>query len=49
MTPEEEIKKLTAELNQHNYNYYMLDNPVISDEEFDHLLRHLQDLEKKIP
>lgn len=27
----------------------MLDNPVISDEEFDHLLRHLQDLEKKYP
>lgn len=49
MTPEEEIKRLTAELNQHNYNYYMLDNPVISDEEFDHLLRRLQDLEKQYP
>ena len=49
MTPQEEIKKLTDELNQHNYNYYMLDNPVISDEQFDHLLRHLMDLEKQYP
>lgn len=49
MTPEQEIKKLTDELNQHNYNYYMLDQPVISDEEFDHLLRRLQDLEKQYP
>ncbi len=46
---EEEIKRLTAELNRHNYNYYMLDAPVISDYEFDQLLRHLQELEKAHP
>ena len=46
---EEEIIRLTAELNRHNYNYYMLDAPVISDYEFDQLLRHLQELEKAHP
>lgn len=49
MTPEERIITLTAELNRHNYNYYMLDAPVISDYEFDQLLRELQDLEKQYP
>ena len=49
MTPEQEILQLTADLNRHNYNYYMLDAPVISDYEFDQLLRHLQDLEKQYP
>ncbi|HPT52860.1 MAG TPA: NAD-dependent DNA ligase LigA [Bacteroidales bacterium] len=46
---EEQIKKLTDELNQHNYHYYMLDNPVISDFEFDKLLRELMNLEKTYP
>lgn len=49
MTPEQQIIALTADLNQHNYNYYMLDAPVISDYEFDQLLRQLQDLEKQYP
>ena len=49
MTPEQEILQLTADLNRHNYNYYMLDAPVISDYEFDQLLRRLQDLEKQYP
>lgn len=31
----EKIKQLTDEINQHNYNYYMLDNPTIGDYEFD--------------
>ena len=31
----ETIKSLREELNQHNYNYYVLDNPTISDYEFD--------------
>lgn len=46
---EEEMVRLTADLNRHNYNYYMLDAPVISDYEFDQLLRKLQDLEKQHP
>ena len=43
------ITKLRAELNQHNYNYYVLDNPTISDFEFDMKLKELQDLESKYP
>lgn len=43
------IEQLRNELNQHNYNYYVLDNPTISDYEFDQKLKELQDLEKKYP
>ena len=46
---ENEIIQLTADLNRHNYNYYILDAPVISDFEFDQLLRKLQDLEREHP
>ena len=45
----ESIKNLRNELNQHNYNYYVLDNPMISDFEFDNKLKQLQDLEAKHP
>ncbi|MDI1472733.1 DNA ligase [Thermodesulfovibrio sp. N1] len=48
--PEEikkEIEKLVKEINYHNYRYYVLDSPVISDEEYDMLLRKLKELEKK--
>jgi len=45
----ETITKLREELNQHNYNYYTLDNPTISDYEFDIKLKELQDLEAKHP
>ena len=41
----ETITNLRAELNQHNYNYYVLDNPTISDFEFDQKLKQLQELE----
>ena len=43
------IQKLREELNQHNYNYYVLDKPTISDFEFDHNLKQLQELENKHP
>ncbi|MES2851804.1 MAG: NAD-dependent DNA ligase LigA [Bacteroidota bacterium] len=43
------IQKLREELNQHNYNYYVLDTPTISDFEFDFKLKQLQDLENKYP
>jgi DNA ligase (NAD+) len=43
------IQKLREELNQHNYNYYVLDTPTISDFEFDLKLKELQDLENKYP
>jgi len=43
------IQKLREELNQHNYNYYVLDKPTISDFEFDLKLKQLQELENKHP
>ncbi|MBK5191625.1 MAG: NAD-dependent DNA ligase LigA [Flavobacteriaceae bacterium] len=49
MNIEERIKQLREELHQHNYNYYALDKPVISDYEFDMMLKELQELENKHP
>ncbi len=52
MAPEEakqRIDSLTAELKQHNYNYYVLAQPTISDFDFDHLLKQLAELEKQYP
>jgi DNA ligase (NAD+) len=43
------IQKLREELNLHNYNYYVLDNPIISDYDFDLKLKQLQDLENQYP
>ncbi|WP_333878237.1 NAD-dependent DNA ligase LigA [Flavobacterium sp.] len=43
------IQDLRDELNQHNYNYYVLDKPVISDFEFDQKLKQLQELESRHP
>jgi len=45
----QQIQELTEKINQHNYNYYVLDAPTISDYEFDMLLYELQDLEKQYP
>ncbi len=45
----EQITALRNELNEHNYNYYVLDNPVISDFEFDLKLKQLQELETVHP
>ncbi|MCL4116210.1 UNVERIFIED_CONTAM: hypothetical protein GTU68_054097 [Idotea baltica] len=49
MNTREHIKALRVELRQHNYNYYVLDNPIISDYEFDIKLKELQALEEKHP
>lgn len=49
MTVKEKIEQLRAELHQHNYNYYVLNDPQISDKEFDDKMRELQDLEKEHP
>lgn len=49
MTEIERIDQLREELHLHNYNYYVLNAPVISDIEFDKLMRELQDLEAKHP
>ena len=46
---EERIKALRKQLHEHNHAYYVLDQPTISDYEFDMLLRELIDLEKAHP
>jgi len=43
------IEILVKTLNQHNYNYYVLDKPTISDYEFDQMLKELETLEQKNP
>jgi DNA ligase (NAD+) len=43
------VRQLRAELDQHNYNYYALDRPLVSDAEYDRLFRELQDIEAKHP
>lgn len=48
-TVENKIKALREELRQHNYSYYVLDEPSISDFEFDIKLKELQELELKHP
>jgi DNA ligase (NAD+) len=45
----EEMDALVAELNQHNYNYYVLAMPTIGDYEFDKKLKHLAELERANP
>ena len=49
MNVQDRIVFLRSELQQHNYNYYVLDKPTISDFEFDMLLNELIDLEKQNP
>ena len=49
MNIQDKINALREELNQYNYNYYILDNPLISDYEFDQKLKNLQDLELQYP
>lgn len=43
------IEELRQQLNRHNHNYYVLNQPTISDQEFDRLMRELQDLEESYP
>jgi len=44
-----EIRKLIDEINFHNYQYHGMDDPKISDQEFDQMVKALHDLEKKYP
>lgn len=45
----EEMKQLRDILNENGYRYYVLDDPTMSDYEYDHLLRKLEDMEKEHP
>ena len=47
--PQERMEALRKELDAHNYSYYVLAKPVVSDQVFDQLLRELEDLEKQYP
>ena len=49
MTEQERILQLRRELHQHNYRYYVLNQPIISDQQFDFMMHELQDLEAKHP
>ena len=49
MDEKQEIQSLRRELEQANYEYYVLDNPSMSDYDFDHKLRRLEELEAKYP
>ncbi len=45
----ERIEQLKSQINYHNYRYYVLDSPEISDAEYDELVRELRQLEEKYP
>ncbi|MFZ2315639.1 MAG: NAD-dependent DNA ligase LigA [Gammaproteobacteria bacterium] len=49
MTIKDQINKLHQELNEHNYRYYMLDDPIISDAKYDALFQELKKLEAAHP
>ena len=49
MNVENRVKELTKILNDANYNYYVLDNPTITDQEFDKYLKELIELEMEYP
>ena len=49
MNPLERVKELTKIIDEANYNYYVLDNPTITDQEYDKYLRELINLEEKYP
>ncbi len=49
MDERQRIEQLRKELHEHNYRYYVLNAPVIGDEEFDMLMHELQDLEARHP
>ena len=49
MDAKKRIEELTKILNDANYNYYILDNPTITDQEFDKYLQELIELEIEYP
>lgn len=48
-SPEKRAAELREEINEHNYRYYVLDDPIVSDAEYDRLLRELEILEDRHP
>ena len=48
-TAQIKIEKLSKELHKHNYNYYVLSQPTITDYQFDIMLKELMQLEEQFP
>ena len=48
-TPAERVRQLRTEIEHHNYRYFVLDDPEVSDAEFDRLMRELRELESRHP
>ena len=48
-TIKQRLEKLRNAINEHNYNYYILDNPTVSDAQYDKQFRELQQLEEAHP
>lgn len=48
-SPQEKIERLRRELDEHNYNYYVLNAPTIDDRTFDEMMHELQGLEEAFP
>lgn len=48
-SPQEKIERLRRELDEHNYNYYVLNAPTIDDRTFDEMMYELQGLEETFP
>ena len=49
MSIQDRVSFLRNEINKHNYNYYVMDNPTISDFEYDELFKELKDIEEAHP
>ena len=49
MTEQDKINILRSQLHEHNHRYYVLNHPIISDQEFDLMMHELQDLEARHP
>ena len=47
--PAQKLEQLRQQINEHNYHYYVLDDPIISDTEYDQLMQALQEIEKQHP
>ncbi|HHY41130.1 MAG TPA: NAD-dependent DNA ligase LigA [Syntrophaceticus sp.] len=43
------VEELRSEIRKHDYHYYVLDNPLITDQEYDSLMRELESLEREFP
>lgn len=46
---EKRVAELSAEIEKHNYSYYVLDNPTIEDYQYDMMMKELKELEQKFP